>query len=153
MVTRRHLLGAGSAAVAASLSGCLAPPSPDFCDDEAPPPAGLRVENRADTAHVVEIEVVRDLLLHVETVFEERFEVAAGDRVEVPDVAETVGRHILTARLAEGATARLYWTVTPGACNPAVVAVTADGLELSQPDGVDRGPPAAPGGNGGGGSG
>ncbi|MFB6219166.1 MAG: hypothetical protein ABEH77_08350 [Halobacteriaceae archaeon] len=150
MPTRRRLLAGAGVAAAAGLAGCLAPSPPDYCDPEAPPPTGFRIENRDDTAHAVDIEVVRDLLVHVETVFAERYEVAAGARREVSGVVPTVGRHILTARLADGTTERLYWPVTPGGCHPVVVAVTAEGLALSQPAGVETGLPGDGGGGGGG---
>jgi hypothetical protein len=137
MDRRRFLAGAATLA----LPGCVAARPGDGCDPSAPPPVGIRIANDDDGAHTVAIEVVRDLLVRVETVFEERYEVAAGERVAVSGVVDRAGRHVVVARLDGGAAVgHLYWAVSPEGCQPALVTVTDDGLSLSRPDGYATGP-------------
>jgi hypothetical protein len=137
MDRRRFLAGA----MALALPGCVAARADDRCDRSAPPPVGFRVVNDDDSAHTVDVAVVRDLLVHVETVFEERYEVAAGERIEASGVVDRAGRHVLVARLDGGdAVRRLYWAVSPAGCQPVLVAVTDEGLDLSRPPGYETGP-------------
>ena len=134
---RRFLAGA----TALALPGCVAARPGSRCNRSAPPPVGFRIVNDDDRAHTVAVEVVRDLLVRAETVFEERYEVAAGDRIEASDVVDRAGRHVVVARLDGGAAVeRLYWAVSPEGCQPALVTVTGDGLALSRPAGYETGP-------------
>jgi len=145
---RRRELLAGTVAAALSLAGCVYADPPDYCDPDAPPPVGFRLANRDDRGHAVEITVVRDFLVHVETAFEERYELAAAESVEVADVVDVAGRHVLTARRDDGEVGRLYWRVSPDGCSPALVSVSAGGVSVSQPSGVQRGPPTGTEGGG-----
>jgi|GEM_PF-6834079 len=134
-MNRRETLRATAILGSTALAGCLYAGAGEGCRLGLAA-EGFTITNFDDTAHTLSITATRELVVHTKEVFADSYELGpeSGDSssLDVSDVVEIAGPHVLELELETGASMDYLWEVTTDRCDALRITVENGAITVSE---------------------